>query len=97
MDPLLNPYVRKLLVLHFLNKDFKPATTTTHTCDPKFLINRSDDNEKIIIERFETYLEKTLPILEFYKKQKLLHEINGVGEIELIYKEIKHIISSLET
>ena len=79
------------------NKDFKPATTINHTCDPKFLINRSDDNEKIILERFETYLEKTLPILEFYKKQKLLHEISGVGEIELIYKEIEHIISSLET
>ena len=56
---------------------------------------RSIDN--IIMERFETYLNKTLPILEFYKKQNILHQINGAGEINQIYKEISGIIASLET
>ena len=36
---------------------------------------KGDDNEKVIVDRFETYLDKTLPILEFYKKQKLLTNI----------------------
>ena len=34
-----------------------------------FLKKREDDNEKTIITRFETYVEKTLPVLNFYKKE----------------------------
>ena len=65
--------------------------------DPKFLNKRSDDNEETIINRFETYLNKTLPILDFYKGQNLLHHINGMGQIDHIFKEICGIIASLET
>ena len=78
------------------NKYFKAATNINHTCDPKFLIKRSDDNEKAIINRFETYLNTTLPILNFYKKQNLLHQINGMKKIDQIYEEIQGIITSLE-
>ena len=78
------------------NKYFKLATNKNHTCDPKFLSKRSDDNEKTIINRFETYKDKTLPILDFYKEQNLLHQINGMGEIDQIFVEIRSIIASLE-
>ena len=53
------------------NKYFKLSTNKNHTCDPKFLKKRSDDNEETIMNRFETYLNKTLPILDFYKKHKI--------------------------
>jgi len=79
------------------NEYFKPSSKNNHSCDPKFLTKRSDDNEKTISSRFETYLKKTLPILEFYKNQNLLREIDGVSKISLIYKEIEVIMSSLET
>ena len=79
------------------NEHFNPATSENHSCDPKFLDKRSDDNEKAIINRFENYLEKTLPILDFYKQQKLLHEINGTAEISQIFEEIRGIIASLDT
>ena len=59
------------------NKHFKPSTKRNHTCGDEFLIKRSDDNEEVILYRYQTYLEKTAPILEYYKKQNLLHEING--------------------
>ena len=49
------------------------------------------------MNRFETYLNKTLPILDFYKGQDLLHHINGMGQIDQIFKEICGIIASLET
>ena len=78
------------------SKYFKLATNKNHACDPKFLSKRSDDNEKIIINRFETYKDKTLPILDFYKEQNLLHQINGMGEIDQIFVEIRSIIASLE-
>ena len=78
------------------NENFKPSTNNNHSCDPKFLTKRSDDNEKIIKDRFEIYLKKTLPLLDFYKEQKLLHQINGNVGIDHIFEEIQGIIASLE-
>ena len=78
------------------NEYYKPATAKNHSCASKFLVKRSDDNEKTILHRFETYLDKTLPILNYYKKQNLLHDIDGKDEIDQIFKEIKDIIASLE-
>ena len=49
------------------NEYFNPATNKNHSCDPKFLDKRSDDNEGAIVNRFENYISKTLPILDFYK------------------------------
>ena len=78
------------------NQYFNPVNHSNHSCDPCFLTKRDDDNKKTIISRYDTYVEKTLPILNFYKKQNLLHEINGVAQIDQIYKEIEAIITSLE-
>ena len=79
------------------NDYFKRSTAETHSCGDKFLTKRSDDSEKIVLHRFDTYLNKTLPILEYYKKLNLLHEINGKAEIVEISKEISQIITSLGT
>jgi len=79
------------------NDFFDPPTKSNHSCDSSFLQKRSDDNEKTITKRFEMYSKETLPILDFYKAQKLLHQINGNAEINDIYKEIRAIISSIET
>ena len=78
------------------NEYFNPPSNDAHKCDSSYLIKRADDNKKTVIERFETYLEKTYPILEYYKKQNLLKEINGESEIDQIYKEIKGILTTLE-
>ena len=78
------------------NKYFKSASNINHSCDPKFLTKRFDDNEKTIINRFEIYMNITLPVLNFYKKQNLLHQINGMKKIDQIYEEIQGIISTLE-
>jgi len=78
------------------NEYFKPSTDKNHTCGAKFLIKRPDDNEKTIIKRYKTYLDKTLPMLNFYKKLNLLHQIDGKAEIDQIFDKISHIIASLE-
>jgi len=78
------------------NEHFYPSTKNNHSCGAKFLVKRSDDNDKTILNRLETYLVKTLPILDYYKKLNLLHEINGKGRIDQIFKEISAILASLE-
>ena len=79
------------------NEYFRPSTNKNHTCGTKFLVKRSEDNEKTILYRFQAYLDKTLPILDFYKKLNLLHEINGRSEIDQIFKEICAIMGFFET
>ena len=79
------------------NEFFNPSTKENHPCDIKFLQKRSDDNEKTAKNRLETYTKETLPVLGYYKNQKILYEIDGTGHIPEIYKEICEIIHSLET
>ena len=78
------------------NEYFYPSTNQNHSCGIKFLVKRSDDNDKTILKRIETYLAKTLPILDYYKKLSLLHDINGKAGIDQIFKEISSILASLE-
>jgi adenylate kinase len=78
-----------------LNKYFKKQSS--HACDPKYLETRSDDNEKTINNRFETYTKETLPVINYYLKQKLVKDVDGMVQIDEIYKKIRLIIDSLET
>ena len=79
------------------NEFFNQSTKENHHCDTKFLQKRSDDNEKTARSRFETYTKETLPALNYYQNQNLLYEIDGTGNVNEIYKEIRRIIHSLET
>tara|TARA_Y100000590_G_C15322590_1_gene864587 strand:- start:65 stop:715 length:651 start_codon:yes stop_codon:yes gene_type:complete len=76
---------------------FSPSTKQNHKCEEKYLQKRTDDTEKVIKKRFDTYKNETLPILNFYKEQNLLHQINGMAKIDDISKEIRGIIASIET
>ncbi len=78
------------------NKFFNPPKVVENKCEHD-LTTRSDDNVDIIKKRFKTYHQETLPILSYYQKQNLLHEIDGMKEIGIIYKEIGGIIKGLDT
>ena len=78
------------------NEYYKPSNKNNHSCETKYLIKRSDDNEDVILKRYKTYLDITLPILSHYKKLNLLHEIEGTTGIVEIFGKIRAIIASLE-
>jgi len=78
------------------NKFFNLPNKDEHKCEPQYLKQRSDDNEETILKRMQTYSEQTLPILNYYKNQKLLYEIDGMNEIHQIFKEMSKIMYSLE-
>jgi len=80
---------------HIFNKFSNPSKKNNHKCDLKYLNTRSDDNENTIRHRFETYTKETLPILDYYRSQNLLHQIDGMLEIDKILEEIRGIIHSL--
>ena len=77
------------------NVYFNPANSKNHECDKKYLTKRTDDNFKTILNRFETYVTKTKPILDYYKKNGSLYEINANQNIEEICSKIKDILENI--
>ena len=59
----------------------------------KVLENRSDDDLDTILKRYDTYMETTRPVLDFYSKNLNFHEINGTKEIDQITREIDEFIN----
>lgn len=53
---------------------------------------RVDDTEDIIRKRLKIYIDSTSPVLEYYKNEGKVTEIDGVGEIEEIYSKILNIL-----
>lgn len=49
---------------------------------------KDDANPETIQNRIDTYHKKTEPLIDFYKKQGKYSEIDGVGEVEEIFKKI---------
>ena len=62
----------------------------------QLLEKRSDDNEEIVIKRFETYEKSTEPLLNYYSKYDLLKEVNGEAEIAEINNEISGLIDTIK-
>ena len=50
--------------------------------------NRADDEEEKLNKRITEYFGKTIHVLPFYKNQGRLNSVNGVGNIDEIFKNI---------
>ncbi len=56
------------------------------------LEGRSDDTPEIIQNRLKVYRKNTEPLIDFYKKQGKLYEVDGIGSIEDVHERIKRIV-----
>ena len=56
------------------------------------LVHRADDYEDSVKTRLETYKVNTAPLLDYYEKNGRLRKVNGLGEVEDIYREIEKLI-----
>lgn len=56
------------------------------------LYQRSDDNLEAFQTRYNTYVEKTEPIIDHYRKKNVLIEIDGNDTVENIFDKIDEII-----
>tara|TARA_B000000477_G_C6086264_1_gene225577 strand:- start:1022 stop:1549 length:528 start_codon:yes stop_codon:yes gene_type:complete len=50
---------------------------------------RQDDNEQVITNRLKIYREKTSPLIDLYKKQGILEEIEGNADIDVVFSCIE--------
>jgi len=59
----------------------------------KVLENRSDDDIDTIVKRYDTYMETTKPVLDFYSKNQNFKEIDGGLKIDEITSKIDAFIN----
>lgn len=55
---------------------------------------RTDDTEEVIRQRLNVYNKQTKPLLNYYKKKKLLQSVHGIGSIDEIFEEICSVIEN---
>jgi adenylate kinase len=76
-----------------LNEFFNKDQIELHPCGKEFLKKRKDDNFDIVVARYETYMETTKPVLDFYSNNENFTEINGAAEIEQITNKINDVLN----
>ena len=91
LDKLLNDTNQKIDFIFFLN--VKKDTIIKRIEKRKILEKRADDNLTTILKRYDTYMETTKPVLNFYSKNPNFYEIDGGGKIEEISSKIKQILT----
>ncbi len=52
------------------------------------LYQRDDDRKDTIVRRMNIYMEKTMPLLNFYRQEGIYVSVNGQGEVQDIYNRI---------
>ncbi|PIP28606.1 MAG: adenylate kinase [Candidatus Moranbacteria bacterium CG23_combo_of_CG06-09_8_20_14_all_35_22] len=68
-------------------KDIQSMEEKCNSCGGK-IIQRIDDSEEGVKKRLKIFKEETMPIVEYYKKQEKLIEINGDQGIEEVFEDI---------
>ncbi len=58
----------------------------------KILEKRSDDAADTILKRYDTYMEITKPVLDYYSKNPNFHEVDGSMKIVEISTKIEEIV-----
>ena len=76
-----------------LNEYLNKEEIEQHKCGDNYLIKRKDDNLETIITRYEDYMKKTKPVLDFYSSRSYFHEIDGSQKIQVITSKIEQILT----
>ena len=75
-----------------MNEYFNKEEIDKHECEKNYLKKRKDDNQETIITRYEEYMKKTKPVLDFYSSRSYFHEIDGNQKIQVITGKIEQIL-----
>lgn len=76
---------------NIFNPEFAPKTEGV--CDKcgEALTQRKDDNVESFAIRYQTYLDTTLPLIDFYKEKNILYEVDST-ESKLALESVKELI-----
>ena len=90
LDNLLNKSNQKIDFIFFLNVNKNAIIKRIER--RKILEKRSDDNASTILKRYDTYMQVTKPVLDYYSKNENFYEVDGSMEIDDISQKIEQIL-----
>ncbi len=91
LDKLLTDSNQKIDFIFFLN--VQKDTIIKRIEKRSLLEKRADDNLNTILKRYDTYMETTKPVLDFYSRNPNFYEIDGSKKIDEISSKIEQILS----
>lgn len=80
------------------HKVFNPTKVegTCDRCGGHEFFQREDDKPETVKNRLDVNIKMNTPLLAFYKKQGLLHEVNGNQDIDKVFADIKEILDQIK-
>tara|TARA_B100001175_G_scaffold102878_1_gene87271 strand:+ start:317 stop:880 length:564 start_codon:yes stop_codon:yes gene_type:complete len=91
LDILLTKSNQKIDYVFFLNVNKDAIIKRIEK--RKILEKRSDDDANTILKRYDTYMEITKPVLDFYSSRSYFYEIDGSEKIDVISSKIEQIVT----
>lgn len=81
------------LSYNLLNKELSPVKEGICDSCGSPLKSRSDDNEETFINRFNTYMNETFPLVDYYEKKNNLVKINVTDKnSDEVFEEVEKVI-----
>jgi adenylate kinase len=74
-----------------------PPGTAACEADGSSLVQREDDKAEAVKPRIEVYLHKTIPVLDHYRGEGLVSEIDGTGTIDEISRQVLAAVTAPST
>jgi len=65
-----------------------PPSPDRCSCGGK-LVQRQDDTEEVVRKRYEEYLSKTAPLLDYYRRRAVLVSVDGLGSLDEVTERLK--------
>lgn len=80
------------------HKVFNPTKVegTCDRCGGHEFFQREDDKPETVKNRLDVNIKMNTPLLDFYRKQGLLHEVNGNQDIDKVFADIKEILDQIK-
>ena len=75
-----------------LNEYYNKEEVENHMFAKNYFKKRKDDNPETIFTRYDEYIKKTKPVLDFYSSRSYFYEIDGNQKIEVITDKIDDIL-----
>jgi adenylate kinase len=71
------------------HKTYNPFESCPYNkCNGEYLYQRDDDKPETVRSRLEVYWEQTSPLIDYYRNQGVLVEINGDQAMEAVEKDL---------
>ena len=75
--------------------NLKPRKAGFCDKDGTALIQRPDDDQEVVKKRLLTYREQTQPLIGYYQKQGILHEVDANDGADAVDRVIRQVLDRL--